>query len=142
VNLAREDFPHKKTASNKPYQSRLSLFGLPVIDMSWHEFAGNRPGEPTACTVHQLFFAIFINDYLTLTHCVHLRHSSMLAHRIRKVHSTSMATKTRPHVLSITLTSEELYLFQELAKEQDMPMTNMVRSWLRRELAKSTKKTA
>jgi hypothetical protein len=30
-----------------------------------------------------------------------------------------MATKTRPHVLSITLTSEELYLFQELAKERD-----------------------
>jgi hypothetical protein len=53
-----------------------------------------------------------------------------------------MATKNRPHVLSITLTAEELYLFQELAKKQDMPMTNMVRSWLRRELAKSAKKTA
>jgi hypothetical protein len=29
VNLAREDSPHKKTAITKPYQSRLSLFGLP-----------------------------------------------------------------------------------------------------------------
>jgi hypothetical protein len=53
-----------------------------------------------------------------------------------------MATKTRPHVLSITLTSEELSQFQSLAREQDMPMTNLVRSWLRRELAKSAKKTA
>jgi hypothetical protein len=53
-----------------------------------------------------------------------------------------MATKTRPHELSITLTPEELSQFQSLAKENDIPMTNLVRSWLRRELAKSTKKTA
>jgi hypothetical protein len=53
-----------------------------------------------------------------------------------------MATKTRPHVLSITLTSEELYLFQELAKERDQAMTQMVRGWLRTEIAKSAKKSA
>jgi hypothetical protein len=71
-----------------------------------------------------------------------MRHDSMLARRFIKLHSTSMATKTRPHVLSITLTSEELYLFQELAKERDQAMTQMVRGWLRTELAKSVKKTA
>jgi hypothetical protein len=48
-----------------------------------------------------------------------------------------MQTKKRPHVLSVTLTADELLQFQILAEGLDMPMTSMVRSWLRREVGKA-----
>jgi hypothetical protein len=53
-----------------------------------------------------------------------------------------MANKTRTRNISITVSDEELGLFQELARERDMPITQMVRGWMKAELAKSAKKTA
>jgi Ribbon-helix-helix protein, copG family len=44
--------------------------------------------------------------------------------------------------LSVTLTAEELAQFQALAKEADVPMTALVRSWLRTQLAKRAKRQA
>jgi hypothetical protein len=52
-----------------------------------------------------------------------------------------MASK-RPHVLSVTLSAEELAQFQELARTADVPMTSMVRGWLREKLAKQAKRQA
>jgi hypothetical protein len=60
------------------------------------------------------------------------------------MNTTAMSTKKtpRPHVLSVTLSAEELAQFQGLAHEADMPMTSLVRGWLREKLAKCTKRTA
>jgi hypothetical protein len=58
-----------------------------------------------------------------------------LAQPLRAPHSVPMASK-RPHVLSVTLSAEELAQFQELARTADVPMTSMVRQWMREKLAR------
>jgi CheY-specific phosphatase CheX len=64
-----------------------------------------------------------------------------LAQPLRAPQDLPMANK-RPHVLSVTLSAEELAQFQAMAKDADMPMTNMVRGWFREKLAKQAKKLA
>jgi hypothetical protein len=61
-----------------------------------------------------------------------------LAQPLRTPHASPMASK-RPHVLSVTLSAAELAHFQELARVADVPMTSMVRGWLREKLAKQAK---
>jgi hypothetical protein len=62
-----------------------------------------------------------------------------LAQPLRAPHDLRMASK-RPHVLSVTLSADELAQFQAMAKAADMPMTNMVRGWFREKLAKQVKR--
>jgi hypothetical protein len=64
-----------------------------------------------------------------------------LANRFIKPHAVPMANK-RPHVISITVNADELAACQGLAKEADMPMTSMLRGWLREKLARQAKRQA